>query len=294
MYFKQTLLIIVVLSLNLKANWSLWRDNINHFTEQTNNTLLFTEDTKTGLIVDNLIADVAIASWGFKNWSWGTRSFHFKREDWFEKDSKTGGSDKTGHFYMTYLLSRVLSSRLQDRGMSLEEASFWGSCSALLSMTLLEVGDGTSAYGFSKEDLLADSLGAFSAYLIRSNPKLDEFLDIRLEYFPTSGYLKNRDTATDYSGMKHLIAFEFSGFDEVKSNPNLTPLKYTELQLGFYSRGYRGYDKNVKKSQQLYFGVGFNLKEVAKKTGIHALENLFEFYQPGGTYIESKIWKREP
>jgi len=92
--------------------------------------------------------------------------------------------------------------------------------------------------------------------------------------------------------MKHLIAFELSGFDEVKHNPNLKPLKYTEFQVGFYSRGYRAYDGDTKKSQQVYIGVGFNLKEVAKKSGLNALKNLFEFYQPGGTYVEYKVWKR--
>ena len=76
--------------------------------------------------MDHVTADVAIALWGFQNWNWGTESFHFRTEDWFEEDSDTGGSDKTGHFYMTYLLSRVLASRMEDRGWSLGRSiSLW-------------------------------------------------------------------------------------------------------------------------------------------------------------------------
>lgn len=265
-----------------------WVDDLNSMTKKINQNTLITNDPTKGLIMDHLTTDVLIALWGYNNWNWGTHSFHFKSEDWFEEDSKTGGSDKTGHFYMTYLLSRVLSSRMEDRGWSLEEASLAGSLSGMLAMTFLEIGDGTSPYGFSTEDLLADGLGALSAYFIRSNPKIDEFIDIRLEYLPSSGYLDNADTATDYSGMKHLVAFKLAGFDDIKE----TPLQYIEFQVGYYSRGYRTYDVDVAQSQQVYIGVGLNLAQLADKSGINILKNLFEFYQPGYTYFETNAWER--
>lgn len=113
-------------------------------------------------------------------------------------------------------------------------------------------------------------------------------MDIRLEYMPTSGYFDNPDTATDYSGMKHLVAFKLSGFDELKE----TPFEFIEFQLGYYARGYRAYDVDIAKSQQVYFGIGFNLSKFADMSGINVLKNLFEFYQPGNTYVESKIWHR--
>jgi len=265
-----------------------WVEGLNNTSTTFNHYTRITDDPVNGLILDHLGIDAMIAAWGFKNWHWGKEGFHFRTEDWFEQDSDTGGSDKTGHFYMTYLLSRVLSSRMESRGWELQKATLAGSLSAMLAMTVLEVGDGTSAYGFSKEDLLADGLGALSAYLIRSNPKVDEFLDIRLEYLPSSGYLENTDTATDYSGMKHLIAFKLSGFEEIKS----TPLRYVEFQVGYYARGYRSYDKGIAKSQQVYVGIGINLSQLANESGINVLKNLFEFYQPGGTYVEGKLWER--
>lgn len=268
---------------------SEWVNDFNKVTTKINDYSLITDDPTKGLIVDHLAADTMIALWGFQNWHWGDRSFHFKSEDWFEQNSATGGSDKTGHFYMTYLLSRVLSSRMEDRGWSLEEASLAGSLSGMLAMTLLEVGDGTSAYGFSTEDLLADGLGALSAYFIRSNPKVDEFIDIRLEYLPTSSYLSNGDSATDYSGMKHLAAFKLAGFDTLKEGL----LRFVEFQVGYYARGYRSFDVDIAKSQQVYVGVGINLTELANESGINILKNLFQFYQPGHTYIETNLWQRQ-
>ncbi len=283
---KKILFLSILFCTNLLS--TDWVDTLNQKTEDINRATLLSEDPTTGLILDHLAADAAITVWGFKNWKWGERSFHFKTEDWFEHDSDTGGSDKTGHFYMTYLLSRVLSSRMEDRGWDLHDASLAGSLSGMLAMTLLEVGDATSNYGFSKEDLLADGLGALSAYLIRSNPEVDDLLDIRLEYIPSSGYLENTDTATDYSGMKHLVALKLSGFQTLKD----TPLRFIELQAGYYSRGYRNYDVGLAESQQVYMGIGLNLSELARMSGINVLKNIFEFYQPGHTSVETKLWHR--
>lgn len=253
-----------------------------------NDFLLFSKEPMTGLIVDNLLIDLMITSWGYEHWAWGEQTLHFKSEQWFQADSATGGSDKTGHFYMTYLLSRVLASRMQDRGWSLEESSLAGAISGMFAMTLLEVGDGTSPYGFSKEDLLSDGLGALSAYLIRSNPKVDKFIDIRLEYLPTASYLAGGDNTTDYSGMKHLVAFQFRGFESLQNHP----LRFVEVQVGYYARGYRTFDTNIAKSQQAYIGIGLNLSELANESGINILKNLFEFYQPGATYVETNLWQR--
>jgi len=265
-----------------------WVNDLNEMTTKISDYTLITDDPTKGLIIDHLAADAVIAAIGFKYWYWGEESFHFRSEGWFEENSATGGSDKTSHFYMTYLLSRVLSSRMEDRGWSLEDATLAGSLSGMFAMTFLEIGDGTGDYGFSKEDFLANGLGALSAYFIRSNPKIDEFVDIRLEYMPTSGYLESTVAATDYSGIKHLMAFKLSGFDSLKESP----WRYIEFQLGYYTRGYRSFDVDITKSQQVYVGVGLNLAQLADESGINILKNLFEFYQPGYTYAESKLWKR--
>jgi len=261
---------------------------INDFTKKTSDTFLFPLTPMQGLITDHLIADGLITLWGFKNWKWNTESFSFKTEDWFEENSATGGSDKASHFFMTYLISRMLSSRMEDRGLDLKSSSLLGSLSGMLAMSLLETGDATSPYGFSKEDLLADGLGAISAYFIRTNPFLDDIIDIRVEYFPTTNYLNNPEAAADYSGMKHLLAFKFSGIEKLEK----TSLRYFELQLGYYARGYRTYDIGIAKSQQIYVGLGLNLTQFSKEIHIHFLQNLWEFYQPRFTYVEAKIWKR--
>ena len=260
---------------------------INTGSDKVAKATLFSEDPLMGGVIDTAMVTTGITLWGFTQWNWGSEPFHFHSEGWFEKESKTGGSDKTGHFFMTYLLSRVVASRMQDRGLGLKWASFWGSVSGLTSMTLLEIGDGTSPYGFSKEDFIADSVGAAMAFLVRAYPKVDEFVDVRFEYWPSGRSEGRTDFTTDYSSMRHLIALKLLGFDALKH----TPLSLVEFQVGYYSRGFRSYD-TVEESQHLYVGVGISLADLARRSEINVLKNTFEFYQPGHTYVETDIWSR--
>jgi len=282
---KNIFLFLLLFSYLLKAEGFV--ETTNHYSQKGSEFFLLVDEPTTGAIVDTAIVSAGIAAWGFTQWNWGTQKFHFHSEGWFEADSKTGGSDKTGHLYMTYLLSRVMASRMQDRGLSLKESSFIGSLTGLTAMTLLEIGDGTSPYGFSKEDFIADSLGAILAYFIRAYPKVDEFIDVRFEYWPTGNTEGRTDFTTDYSSMRHLLAFKASGFDSLKH----TPLSIIEAQIGYYSRGFRSYD-TVEESQHIYVGIGISLADLARRSEIHVLENTFEFYQPGHTYVETDIWSR--
>jgi hypothetical protein len=282
---KKSLILFFALYVHLSANDFV--EKINQNTKEINDALLIMDDPKKGLIMDTSLVLAGITAWGITQWDWGTESFHAHSEGWFEKDSKTGGSDKTGHLYMTYLLSRMIASRAEDRGYTREEASLWGAISGLAAMTLLEVGDSTSPYGFSKEDWLADAIGAGLAYWIRANPRVDDFLDVRVEYWPKNSTEGRNDFTTDYSNMKHLIAFQLSGFEEIRD----TPLRFIELQAGYYSRGYRSYD-TMPESQHLYVGIGFSLSALARESKVNVLENLFEFYQPGSTYVKTDIWSR--
>ena len=282
---------VSVLTLAIVFATSLYADGfvetINTGSSKASKFTTISDSPLLGGMVDTTLVTTGVALWGFTQWNWGTEKFHFHSEGWFEQESKTGGSDKTGHFYMTYMLSRIVASRMQDRGLSLEWASFWGSVSGLTSMTLLEIGDGTGPYGFSKEDFIADSIGAAMAFIVRAYPKVDEFIDVRFEYWPSGNSKGRTDFTTDYSSMRHLIALKLLGFDALKH----TPLSLVEFQVGYYSRGFRSYD-TVQESQHLYVGIGISLADLARRSEINILKNTFEFYQPGHTYIETDIWSR--
>jgi hypothetical protein len=63
---------------------------------------------------------VGITYIGIKNCNWGNSSFRFHPEHWFGRSTGSGGTDKLGHFYTTYVMSDLLfhairrNSYLQD------------------------------------------------------------------------------------------------------------------------------------------------------------------------------------
>jgi len=229
--------------------------------------------------IDLSLATLAISSWGISQWGWFKHSPVAKREGWFGKDTHAGGADKTGHFYMSYMLSELFLLDFKRHGVTNPETK--AALAAMTAMTLVELGDATSdKYGFSSEDLIANTLGVASSWWLGTNPVWDNRIDIRMEYWPSNGYNVQNDAVSDYSGMKHLVALRADGFQSLQN----TPFKWLELQAGYYTRGFRTFDNQAQPTRHTYMGLGISLPVVAgKKT---KLGKLLSYVQPPGFYVE--------
>src|SRR5262245_32301885 len=64
------------------------------------------EDASVPLEFGALFAGITYI--GVKNWNWGNAGFRFHPEHWFGKSTGSGGTDKLGHFYTTYVMSDLL------------------------------------------------------------------------------------------------------------------------------------------------------------------------------------------
>jgi len=240
---------------------------------------------------DAFLAFFGITGWGLAHWGWFTEPHHFQDEGGFSRNSSTGGADKTGHFYMSYLLAEVMTARLKAQGYGSAEAGLWGAGAAMAVMTWLEVGDGTGPYGFSLEDLLADFLGVAVSWVRTQSPAVEGLIDFRMEYWPTPGALEGNDLAADYSGMRHLLAVKLSGVPYI----DRTPLHLLDLHFGYYTRGWRTFDEEALKenpTRSLYAGVGVNLAEVLKGNVPKAVSVPFHYYQVPAVRFEvaNKTW----
>ncbi len=211
------------------------------------------------------IATGLLTAWGIARWDWLQHRPQFKREGWFEKDSHAGGADKTGHFYMSYVLSDLLLWDFRRAGVAHPERT--AALTALAAMTVLEIGDATSSkYGFSPEDFIADAGGVLASWWLAKNPAWDDLIDIRMEYWPSDGFNLAEDAASDYSGMKHLVAFRGDAVQRLKH----TPLRWLELQAGYYTRGFRSYDKPLDNGPErhLFLGLGLSLPTLLESNKI--------------------------
>jgi hypothetical protein len=227
----------------------------------------------------------AVALYGTGFWDYGGKSFNVAHEGWFGKDTAYGGADKLGHAYATYLTTLGLSTIYENWGFERRQADALGALSAFGAFTLVEVGDAYSKNGFSYEDIVMDAAGAAFGYARRRSPLLKRFLDFRVEYFPSRTVTEGgrMDLATDYSGYKFLFAFKLEGFERLQPSW----LKYVEIHLGYYTRGYLTADQPYYdgKTRRGYVAVGFNLARLFRKTGQKTLSTIFTFYQAPYTYV---------
>ncbi len=242
-------------------------------------TTVFAENnaSKKEVLYTNLVGMGVITAWGFANWDYGKSRPSSDQEEWFGRDTDSGGADKLGHFYASYLLGSGLSGLYESWGHEEKDAALYGAFSSAFLLNFMEIGDAFSEFGFSYEDFLMNTLGSFSSYLFYTNPGLSKRIDLRIEYLPS---FETADVVTEYEKMKYLIAFKAEGFDFI-TNPYL---RYAELHLGYYTRDYSGgYSQDSERI--LYFGIGINLSRVARKNDYLKTARFLNYYQLPYTYI---------
>lgn len=217
-----------------------------------------------------------ITGWGIANWDYGQKRPRATREGWFGQETKTGGADKLGHAYTTYVLSHGLAHLCDSWGYSQREATWYGALSAFGVMGFMEVGDSFSSYGFSHEDFIMNTAGACLGYVTRRYPQVSEKLDFRLEYTPA---FDEWDLLTDYEHMKFLTALKFSGFRPFQTGLS----QYLELHLGYYTRGY---DDGSAPRRYLYGGIGVNLSRIFHTGGFSRTASTLRYLQVPHTDIQ--------
>ncbi|HIO92156.1 MAG TPA: DUF2279 domain-containing protein [Leucothrix mucor] len=234
---------------------------------------------------------------GLQEWDWGSSSFKFNNEGFFGMDTGSGGADKLGHLYTSYVMSEFLTDRLYHKTGNLNDAAMKGAIFSAGLMLFVEAFDGVSSdHGFSYEDLVMNTAGIGVSYLKNTVPGLRNKLDLRVEY-----HRSKADTGhpiTDYTGYNYSAVLKLGGFKELRK----TPLKYVELQLGYHTEGFKKGDRPYfdKKKTELYAGIGLDLSEalfkpLKKQTDselVGLADTFFRYYQAPGIYTTTSLQTR--
>jgi hypothetical protein len=208
----------------------------------------------------------ALAFVGLRDWDWGGSEFRFIEEGWFAKNTRHGGMDKIGHAFSTYVIADLLTDRIRANAADPTGAPITGALVAFGVMGLVETLDGfTGKHRFSREDIVANGLGASFSLLSNSVPGLRDKLDWRIMYTPAS-FERPGITSSEagilppYERQRYIMALKGSGFEALKT----TPLRYAELHAGFDARGFSKREREVGSpvERTFYVGVGLNLNEV--------------------------------
>jgi len=276
----KNILLILALSTSLIAGQAKNFDfNITTPTDFTVEKPLTKEQLRDRVLYTNLIGAAAVTAWGVAFWDYFSSGPVKADEGWFGPDTKYGGADKLGHVYSTYLWSLGFASLYEYWGMDEDESMYYGPLSAWFIQGIMELGDSFSdTQGFSYEDLVMNTVGAGFYYLREKYPSIKEKVDLRLEYLPD---FQGADVFTEYNSMKYLVAIKFSGFESMESSF----LRYGELQVGYYSRGYDNSNDYDQKERVLYVGIGINVSEVLSSMGWIKTSKVFNYYQLPYTYV---------
>lgn len=213
-----------------------------------------------------ILGAISLASYGIKGWGWGNQKhFHMSNEGFFGRKTYAGGMDKLGHAWTASVVSDIAFWRMRQNGFGVYESAVTAAGMSWLFMASIEVGDGFSHAGFSKQDLVANSVGVAFSFLRNTVPSLKDKLDYRMLYFPgrysdLRGPNRVGGTSVDYQSKKFLLALKASGFEDLKR----TPLRYLELHAGYFARGFSAREvmAGVPKKRELYVGIGLNLNEL--------------------------------
>lgn len=226
----------------------------------------------------NATAATLIALWGYNTWDYGQYESHYTSEAWFEADTKHGGADKVGHFWVNFTLADVLANVYQSWGYSSDDAAFNATLSAVGLTAFMEWGDSFSYYGFSYQDFTMNVLGGISSWWLYTHPRWREKIDLRVEYIPTGD---TGDVFTDYEGLKYLAAIRASGFDATRT----TPWRYFEFHIGAYARGYE--TRGAVERQYAYVGIGVDLAHLFERHGMPKTSRVLRYLKVPGTDVKA-------
>lgn len=229
------------------------------------------EDKNSKLWAVNLTGIGVITAWGVVQWDYFSRSPQTVSEGWFGNDTKSGGADKLGHAYSSYVLAHGLSNLYDSWCINKTDAALYGALSSLAIAGYMELGDSFSEFGASKEDMIANIVGVTFGYFTYRNKALADILDFRWEYRPNLDDVS--DFTTDYEYSKFLLALKLNGFAFARSNP----LKHIELHAGYYTRGFA--EPGDMKERNVFIGIGFNLTDLFRRHGYNRTSTLFKYYQ---------------
>ncbi len=184
--------------------------------------------------------------------------FHVTHEGWFGENTYAGGADKASHFVSFYGVTRVMNEYNKAFRAGKEQAALLAAGTSFLAGLATELGDGTNKYGFSWEDLGADTLGAATGLLL-VHYNLTDLVGFRFGIVPAPE-AKVGGLGKDYSAEIYTGDLKIAGLGQrAKFNPG--PARFLLLSFTYGTKGYP-YGDPVVRQRQVGIEIGINFGEV--------------------------------
>lgn len=189
-----------------------------------------------------------------------TAPFHFKDEGWFGKDTENIGVDKLTHAFDAYLLAEFFHSRIHKRTGASQGDALTAAIIASGLMAFNEISDAIEPdSGYSMQDVTMNIAGAALSVLRNTVPGMREKFSFKIEIVPNSNFY-NFAGKRHYAQQRFMFSLKGAGFEKL----HRTPLRYLDLQVGYFASDFSNRDKaaGVEPKRHLFVGVGLNLGEL--------------------------------
>jgi hypothetical protein len=215
--------------------------------------------------------------------------FHFTDEGYFQTWTYGGGADKASHFVISATVAGLAFDAYRLHGLSPDQAFGLSLFTTVVAGVLVEIGDGLTPYGFSAQDLTADTLGAAAEALIKRTGT-DDLFGFRIGKVPTTippAILGDRvgTLGLDYTNENYSADFKLDGLG-YRLSPHPGIERFFLTSFVFMTKGY-GYDPPIpSRYQEIGFEIGLNFPAILKAVGVSnetwwgdVLIRAFEFFR---------------
>ena len=197
-----------------------------------------------------------------------TQRFHFTSEGFLGRHTYAGGADKASHFVSFYGVANLLTMIDEAGGLPPDTARLLGSGVSELAGLVIELGDGTSHYGFSYEDLVFDTLGSAAALAV-ARYRLQDLVGFRWGPVtaPTTPCCRyGHHLGENYSKVLYTADLKIAGLARrLRFAPG--PARFLLLSTTYGSKGY-AYSAPELRERQVGIEIGLHVTELMRAAGI--------------------------
>ena len=202
---------------------------------------------------------------------YGVHPFTFADEGYFQRWTYGGGSDKASHFVVSTHVAGLLYDAYRLNGLSEDQSFALAFGTSVVAGVFVEIGDGLSPYGFSAQDLTADTLGSLVSVLIHRG-RLEDTLGFSLgRWLNTTippAVIDGRPLfGIDYSQEVYTMNVRFSGLlPRLHAKPGFA--RFFQFSFAYLTKGF-GYQPPLEtRYQEVGFEVGLDFQEILKAVGV--------------------------
>ncbi len=199
---------------------------------------------------------------------YGAQSFHFTDEGFFQTWTYSGGADKASHFTVSANVAGLLYDAYRLNGLSKDQSFGLSLASTVLAGVIVEIGDGISPYGFSAQDLTADTLGSLAAVVVKRYG-LDDLIWFSLGKVATTVPISDGTASlgSDYSNEMYDLNLQLAGLaPRFHAKPGIE--RFFLFSFAYFTKGY-GYDPPLPgRYQEIGLEIGLNFEEILKAVGV--------------------------